>query len=593
MRIQKRFLAEPRLRFQSMRAPQVKFPPIDLSKPEHARTDLKIGCIATAQLEAMLQYEARIYPIPEKGWSDFLTEIAPDIILLESCFARQNGEWAHAMGQIGAQGENLRSLLNFARKRQIPTVYWMTATNGLEAYFAPVAALCDLSYACDAVSLAAIKRHRSDAQLLLAAVQPSMHNPFKLQWLRSALDIDILFTGWGPGLDAGLLEEVFSNCGFDIYAIQSPREADVPQLPGWLSKYWRGLSDNLQMLTLMRYAKTSLDPSPFMQDACLDWTNFALSASGSLVFHLGIIEKGDHRRGVIQAEKDVLSLTQSLQAHIADNDLRARASLLARRQLYSQHTIAHRLHRICQNTGLLFDWDEFPLVSVVTPSFRPHLIPKVIEQFKDQAYPNKELFIILNSDEPMPEEAVGLVARYSNVHLFGLPRERTIGESLNIGIAQASGKYCFKMDDDDLYGEHYLLDLIQAAEAVNADLFGRPPTYVYQNNDDIIYVRKKEPNENVIMNREGIENRLWIGGNTLSGKTKLFKRILFSKDIVGASDTEFQCQFEPSAYKVCLMDRFNMAAVRETDLSLHTWRANFEIQSTLGPLAEKRHLVFF
>ena len=54
----------------------------------------------------------------------------------------------------------------------------------------------------------------------------------------------------------------------------------------------------------------------------------------------------------------------------------------------------------------------------------------------------------------------------------------TLGEVLNLGIEVADGDYIAKMDDDNLYGEHYLSDLLRAFDYADAELVGSLSTYI-------------------------------------------------------------------------------------------------------------------
>src|SRR5699024_2142892 len=55
----------------------------------------------------------------------------------------------------------------------------------------------------------------------------------------------------------------------------------------------------------------------------------------------------------------------------------------------------------------------------------------------------------------------------------------TLGACLNAAVERADGGVCAKMDDDDLYGEFYLHDLLRARQFSGADVVDKHAHYMY------------------------------------------------------------------------------------------------------------------
>ena len=103
---------------------------------------------------------------------------------------------------------------------------------------------------------------------------------------------------------------------------------------------------------------------------------------------------------------------------------------------------------------------ERPLVSVVLITRdRPDFLATALRCYAHQRYPNRELIVVDDGDEhPVSAEAVapagGRIVRAAP----GTP----IGTKLNLGLEQARGELCQKMDDDDWYGPDYVKTHVDA-----------------------------------------------------------------------------------------------------------------------------------
>lgn len=84
-----------------------------------------------------------------------------------------------------------------------------------------------------------------------------------------------------------------------------------------------------------------------------------------------------------------------------------------------------------------------------------------------------------------------------NVKVYQLPQDITLGECLNYGVTHASGDYLAKMDDDDFYGDNYLLDALQAFKFSGADIVGKDSYFCYVESKDIMAV--KQPGKIIVI----------------------------------------------------------------------------------------------
>src|SRR5690606_6699697 len=68
----------------------------------------------------------------------------------------------------------------------------------------------------------------------------------------------------------------------------------------------------------------------------------------------------------------------------------------------------------------------------------------------------------------------------------------TLGECLNAAVERADGDVVAKMDDDDLYGPHYLADQLRALDFSGADVVGKQAHHMLLKGTDCLLVRFPE-----------------------------------------------------------------------------------------------------
>src|SRR5699024_5790314 len=135
--------------------------------------------------------------------------------------------------------------------------------------------------------------------------------------------------------------------------------------------------------------------------------------------------------------------------------------------------------------------------------------------------------------------------------LLTAPESDPLGVCLNKLVASASGEVIANFDDDDFYGEYYLLDSINALKFSNADLVGTVATCRYSAKDDIITLRNP-----------GKENRYTAFGTgaTFVGWREVCTRNPFLPMSRG-EDSRFLTSVEQSGAKIFAGDRFNFMQI--------------------------------
>jgi len=208
------------------------------------------------------------------------------------------------------------------------------------------------------------------------------------------------------------------------------------------------------------------------------------------------------------------------------------------------------------------DFDR-PRMSVVLITRRPQMIDKCLATFRAQDWPNKELILVFNTDD-VPEDMPVLEA---NEHIFAQPPSAAIGACLNHAIAQATGRYWCKMDDDDYYSDTYLRQTAAYYRSTQADVVGRQATYYYFAGDDAVMSRTANDKRNfAMMNAKG-----HISGATLSGR-KGVQVPRFSDTERNSADRQWVERVIHQDHRVFSAGGTEMIVHRDAKETNHTWQ---------------------
>ena len=543
-------------------------------------TSLRVAGILSNHLKRCLSYEINVYDIPQAGWEDLFSSRNIDFILIESCLSSDSEGGGFKLFDNSGITAELSRLITFARRHTIPVIFWSTLEGGHDDPFLQIAARADYVYCAASKSIVSFGDKGIAASPLLPAVQPSLHHPFRIEELQDRgypYNLIIDETN-GGNFTAKYFGKEWGN-RFKISLSGNKPSENTAQNPSRDSAIHNRHNLNLQEFwLLMRYTKVFAAGRAISKYLNRNWRTIEAAACGAIVYDLSAGAEDEFLKSDIINFQLPDALYESAKKMLVDDIERNRLSLIRRRKLYSQHTFSHRLKQICQDISLSFDWNESPRVSIIATSYRPHLLNRIIEQFQSQVYPNKELIVVVNSDDfNLMQARKSLESDHGdmNIQIYSVPRESTNGQALNLGISAAAGEYCFKMDDDDLYGKNYLLDMMLAVRSIPFDFFGKRPSFVYFEADDSISNRNEHNSAYIIRAGHDLDEvKTWIAGNTFAGKVDLLQSTRFCSRNIAAADSDFQLQIDTAGKIVGVVDQFNVLTIRSSGASDHTWRPN-------------------
>lgn len=537
-----------------------------------------MAAVVSDRLYQGFKFESDLLLLTPENWERTLEHGNPDFLLMESCWDTVTGHWYLAQTHSGEQQDMLLSILLYCRKHHIPTVYWHTQDFLYHDVFSSFAANFDFVFCADSTNIEYFRKNNIESELLLPAIQPAIHNPFRDFNVAGEFSLDILYDGWADILRLGdNLHFLHSLKHLGLSIIES-------QFRLFHTKLYdsKGLADNIlgsvdwqDRLMAFKYAKLCVMADSTLSTTTLQqWKTLEIAACRVPVLYRGELETDDIRRDAVTAKSSDDELIEHASYLLKNNILRQKQAHLGWRAIQQNHTFSHRINQICNTIGISHDMVEHPPVSIVIATFREALLTRCIENFDKQIYPNKELILVMNSNSFSRKHAEGLLSERTDIRLHIVPSERVEGGCLNVGIMAAKGEFIIKMDDDDHYSAHYVSDMMLHEKSIDADVFGKANRYIHFMDDDTTYSRSIRPELTVIPSDKLLCAH--ISGNSLSGKTKFFQNKRYSDANFASTDTCYHGNTEGCAGTFALYDDFGLIMERSADVSNHSWRLTSE-----------------
>lgn len=161
--------------------------------------NLKIALVSDYLTAVNFSYECHVKCLTTDNYKDILIKWKPDFIFIESAFHGYNWSWSYKIANKGSLFgfnylKDFTSLINLAKNKKIPTVFWNKDDGVFFDTFIEAASLCDYIYTADIDSVSHyndyIKLVRNDVKhigLLQMAVQPKIHNFTGFNFSKSAM----------------------------------------------------------------------------------------------------------------------------------------------------------------------------------------------------------------------------------------------------------------------------------------------------------------------------------------------------------------------------------------------------------------------
>ena len=555
--------------------------PVNPEKPEPVfKSRLRVAGIVGDRLFNGLDPDCELFLLTSKNWPFALDHFQPDFLLIESSWFSATKDWYMAQTLSGQDQDVLHRIIERARKRGIPSVFWMTMDNAYFPHFRDIAERFDYVFCADPVCLDLFKGCGIEAELLLPAVQPTIFNPL-FNRDNAPFNAGTLFNGWVDLFRIPSLSSILkrlSDRNLNIFQTRLMMyKGQLERTDKDLVHCVRGTVLESILPVLLRNADLYLAfEKSSRSHTHLLWDILEATASRVPVAWLGKCEpsslistltrtfsnEDDYCEYVRSANRGSLELERDRQQ--------------AWRETYRNHVFAKRLKTICQKIGIGYDWEEYPKASLVTGTMRENLLPKCFKQFSDQTYPEKELILIFNGEA---EAITSYQKQYRDderISIVNIPTDFTVGTVLNYGVHKATGSFFFRVDDDDFYAPNYILDSLLYLRAIKAEVFGKRASFFHFEGEEEIYLRngifpsiKSFPASMLHKDQEYL-----ISGCSFAASIPLLKNCRYPDNIQASVDTALvELIAERHPHLQCLLtDNLNMVVERAKDVSTHTWR---------------------
>jgi len=194
-------------------------PPVTRRMPG-ALSELRVACILDDFTYHQMREELALVPVELEKWYEPFKEPV-DALLVESFWRGSGGKWAGIAYQYNPkERELLRKIVRWCREAGIPTIFWNKEDPVHFDEFVDLAIEFDHIFTTDAGCVEKYKALGKDAQVLMFAAQPSLHNPIEAFDERKDR---VCFAGsWIPlyperTADFERIADAIADYGLDIY----------------------------------------------------------------------------------------------------------------------------------------------------------------------------------------------------------------------------------------------------------------------------------------------------------------------------------------------------------------------------------------
>lgn len=533
---------------------------------------VRVGVILDEFSMESFSYEWSLTPLDRHSWNHQLDDL--DFVFLESAWNGNSGAWKFQLTGPDGPKATVIDLLSECSRRGVPTVFWNKEDPPHFDDFLALAKLCDVVFTSDSRLIPTYRRAlgHDRVDVLPFAAQPAIHSPARPA--KNFAVRDIAFAGMyfahkfperreQMDLLLGAAEEVSGKMdyGLEIFS-RFLGDDDRYQFPGELASKVVGSLPYRHLLTAYKHYKVFLNVNSVVDSPSMCARRiFEISAAGTPV----VTTPSAATKEFFPSDEVPQPSTREdakfvLRALVRSKELRDRTVHKAQRRIWNGHTYTHRAMTVMNSLDVEYSNPLGSSVSAVVSTNRPGHLDDIISTHAAQVHENRELVLVTHGfDAPHDFAVRAAAAGIENLTIIRAEASETLGECLNKGVLAADGTIVAKMDDDDIYGPHYLSDQLAALRYSDADLVGKQAHYLYLRSRNIVMCRFPE--------REHRFTDL-VMGPTLLGRRDLFIKHKFARRTQG-EDTELQQRLVASGARIYSSDRFNFVQIRGDHA--HTW----------------------
>jgi len=553
---------------------------VDFSDQIRPESALNIAGIVSDRLFKGLTPYCNFHVVTPDNWHALVEVIQPELLIVESFMISCDYKWHLSQTRPSLDQDELIAIIKNFEKAGIPCVYWDTNDISYIDQYQSFSQNFEFKFYSDPRYCLRNASGVSSKQILKPACVPSIHNPIQAKYTeQTEINPRILFNGWADLIRNDKALSFLRELTKDEIKIVDSRfsifKTQITGLSGEIKDAILGSVDYNDLIYLLKKAEFFLSSNhTISSQLSQQWAAVEAAACRCVMLHHGDLSSSDFRSGFMHSYNDADQLIYALRNTFNDKISADIAAQKSWRHVHSHHTFAHRLQRIADVIGLNYTWDINPSVSVITATFRVDLIENIIGQYDNQTWHNKELILALNGNNIEESSYVNYIKGRKDIKVTTVPAERVEAGSLNHAISLASGKYVVKMDDDDIYGTHYVSDYMLHTNAANLDLFGKVNRYFYFDDAKKSYQRTHKKSLTTIPSDKLLDAH--ISGATASGKTEFFRKNPYPEGNFSATDTHFYGNIQGKVQgNFAVTDNLSFLCYRRP-AEFHSWKMDSE-----------------
>lgn len=206
-----------------------------------------------------------------------------------------------------------------------------------------------------------------------------------------------------------------------------------------------------------------------------------------------------------------------------------------------------------------------PKISVITSTNRKDKILSFLKTLSNQKFVEIELNLVTHGFE-LDSNELSFLKDNSNftINYQYANAEVSLGDALNLALDNTSFDIITKMDDDDYYYSHYLIDEYLALQYSKANIVGKSNAYYYFENLNILGIRDTKQSFRYVD---------FILGATIMGGKTTFDSLRF-RDLAKSEDTDFLKRARLNDYKIYSTHPYDFCVYRSIKISNHTWQVS-------------------
>lgn len=399
-----------------------------------------------------------LFQFPLSGWEAQLEKFKPDVLVVESAWRGNSGQWADKVHRVSPE---LASLVRWFKKAGVPTVFWNKEDPVHYGSFISAASLFDYVFTTD---LDSVERYKSmlnhnSVYLMPFFCEPLLHSPvqeynrhptasfagaYYARYTDRQNDFDSIMSGVSILGDVAIFDR---NFGSDDPAYLYPDKYRAMIKGGLpyadIGRSYKGYDFGINLNSVKE------SPSMFARrvfDLILCDTHVVSNYSRGLRLIFGDLVISSDDAGTIEASIQQLMGDGGI---VRENAYAAYVRHLALRKVLAEHTTTSRLEYLSSKI-----WPDGPQrvlgeITVISIANSVDEVQKLVGQFEKQLWARKKLVVLIADDLNLGSCSKSRQIRYVPMNT----------SSLCIGDLSETEYTAFWMPEAH-YGSHYLSDAL-------------------------------------------------------------------------------------------------------------------------------------